>query len=67
MTIRLGVKTALAIGLIAIGDVDAGSIVESVTVRLISIERRGPCYIQLALVFAANGIGVVVDLHLLPC
>jgi hypothetical protein len=64
VTIIVMVKIALASPRIAVGDVDACSIVVAVTVAISTAVRR-PCYIHVARVVCACGIGVVVDLHLL--
>ena len=66
-TIRCGEKIAPAIVLIAVGDVDAGSIIVVVTgiLRISRMSINRPCYNHIPLIFGAVVVRVIVDLHLL--
>jgi hypothetical protein len=65
-TIPLGVEIAYAMIFVAIGNVDAVSVVVAVTVGVPTVLSR-PRYVHLTDVVGATRIGVVVDLHLFRC
>jgi hypothetical protein len=65
-TIPLRVEIAYAMIFVAIGNVDAASVVVVVTVGRRTVQSR-PRYVHLTDVVGATRIGVVVDLHLGIC